>query len=117
MLALPPLSIQELAIAANLPHDNIGILYECITSCSSFIIQQQDNVHFVHESVKPHLRSIKEVFSAPIGVYHAKLTRSFLNHIGEQKGNRSKMAKVAHDPVYESPCGVSLQHVVTGNPN
>lgn len=78
VLALRPLTIQELAIAANLPNDNIDILNEYVASCGSFITRRQDNVYFVHESVKTYLRSIDEVFSASTDIYHAELTRSFL---------------------------------------
>jgi ankyrin repeat protein len=95
VLALRPLTIQELAIAANLPHDDVDILNEYVASCGSFITRRQDKVHFVHESVKTYLRSIDEVFSASVDIYHAELTRSFLNHVGELKDNRSDVAEAA----------------------
>lgn len=81
VLALRPLTMQELAVSMNLPLNQLDSMQTYLASCNSFISQRQDIVHFVHQSVKTYLRSVEEVFSSPADVYHAELTTSFIDHI------------------------------------
>jgi ankyrin repeat protein len=98
VLALRPLSVMELAVAANLPedcHDDPDVLDEYISLCGSFVTLRQGTVHLVHETVKAYLQSIQELFSRPIHEYHAQLTDSFIHSF---RGSRSSWSDSEEEP-------------------
>lgn len=111
VLALRPLTVHELAVAADLPEEcrnDPSMLYEYIALCGSFINRRDDTVHFVHETVKTYLLSITEVFTSPIPEYHAQITESFINHINERNLNK---ADEQEDPnLLEYPSSFWLYH-------
>ncbi|KJX96479.1 hypothetical protein TI39_contig622g00006 [Zymoseptoria brevis] len=76
VLAVRPLTLQELAVLAGLPEehrDDTSMLLEYTALCGSFVTNRQGSVYFVHESVKEYLRAIGFIFSKPIEDYHADL--------------------------------------------
>ncbi|TRX88401.1 hypothetical protein FHL15_010714 [Xylaria flabelliformis] len=76
-LAVRPLSVQELAVAACLPeehHKDLDMLNEYIDLCGSFVTRHDNQVRFVHESVKEYLQTVQEIFPRPIAEYQAQLT-------------------------------------------
>jgi ankyrin repeat protein len=84
VLAVRPLSLQELAIMAGLPeehHVDLNMLQEYVSLCGSFVTLRQDKVYFVHESVKAYLMSIDKIFSRPFPQYHADLARLLITII------------------------------------
>ena len=59
IVALRPLTLPELAVAANLPkqyHENTQILSEYVDQCGSMVTVRQRQAHFVHLSAKTYLR-------------------------------------------------------------
>lgn len=59
IVALRPLTLPELAVAANLPtqyHENMQILSEYMEQCGSMVTVRQRQAHFVHLSAKTYLR-------------------------------------------------------------
>lgn len=59
IVALRPLTLPELAVAANLPtqyHENLQILSEYVEQCGSMVTVRQRQAHFVHLSAKAYLR-------------------------------------------------------------
>jgi len=96
VLTLRPLSIQELAIAAELPEDyreDPEMILDYIGLCGSFVTLRQDAVHFIHETVKTYLQPITEVFSFANEDYHADLALSFLRHVNEKRSNELGMVE------------------------
>ena len=111
VLAVRPLTVQEIAIAADLPaeyHDDIDILREYIGLCGSFVTRQQDTVYFVHLSVKTYLCSVDQVFHLPVSEYHAQLTRFFLAHICVSKDDSKEEGKEII--LLEYPCSSWMHH-------
>lgn len=81
VLAVRPLTLQELAVIAGLPkehHDDTSMLLEYTALCGSFITHRQGRVYFVHESVKEYLSSIDNIFTRSIQDHHADLVRLFV---------------------------------------
>lgn len=75
VLAVRPLSLFELAVAAALPkehrYDTI-VLDEYLTLCGSFVSRRRDTVFFVHQLVKTYLLSVESLFPFELEIYHGK---------------------------------------------
>jgi ankyrin repeat protein len=58
VVAQRPLTLRELAIAANLPkehHHNTHMLEEYVNQCGSMVTVRQDTAYFVHQSAKSYI--------------------------------------------------------------
>lgn len=104
VLAVRPLSLQELALMAGLPEAHrfdMNMLHEYVALCGSFVTQRQDKVYFVHESVRTYLMSIDKIFSRPIPQYHADLARLLIGTIldsGEVISNGDSKSSISTYP-------------------
>ncbi|KAI9763363.1 MAG: hypothetical protein M1840_000555 [Geoglossum simile] len=83
LVALRPLTLQEVAIAADLPkeyhHDPVA-LEEFINLCGSFVTIRQQTVYFVHQSAKTYILS--ETVSSPgLGMEHRAIAVRCLQYI------------------------------------
>ena len=84
VLAVRPLSLQELAFMAGLPKEHrfdLNMLHEYVALCGSFVTRRQDKVYFIHGSVTTYFMSIDEIFSRPLPQYHADLARLLMEII------------------------------------
>lgn len=104
VLAVRPLSLQELAIMAGLPEEHyfdLEMLHEYAALCGFFVTRRQDKVYFVHESVKAYLMSIDKIFSGPFPQYHADFARLLIGMIidpGEAVSNGDQKSPILTYP-------------------
>ncbi|MCJ1363552.1 hypothetical protein MMC16_002659 [Acarospora aff. strigata] len=84
LAAFRPLSLSELAVMAGLPQEHWadeGSIREYAEQCGSFLTIRQQDVHFVHQSAKDYLSSLKTFVSSPnLAEEHKTLTSRCLNY-------------------------------------
>ena len=86
LVAFRPLSLEELAVVANLPNEHrhdLHYLTEYVSLCGSMVTQRDETVHFVHLSAKTYLLSVGTVSSFNVGIEHMNLAICTFEYISD----------------------------------
>ncbi len=86
VVALRPLTLSELAIAANLPEEhrhNVPALSEYVNQCSSIVTVREHTVYFVHLSAKTYILSMDSmrIVSPDLKAEHEFIALNCFNYV------------------------------------